>query len=482
MNSPEIKHQELRECDGCGKGKRYFTRKHRGMLFCATCYKRLFKRMKCPQCGSQGRIYSKDENAVCIRCERDKPCVRCGKSSYEIGKLTPYGPACNSCSVHFREEKKCERCGAFSKRLSRYPKYGINESICPKCANAIRGNCESCRRNRILEISDDGKKLCSKCRDQGNISCPSCGKKYPAGYGNRCEDCYYRNLLSRKTAINLEAIESEEIKSLLSHYSTWLVREYKAKKASYVINRHFKFFAEVDSKWGHLPDYKDLLHYFSAEGLRHFRTVIRFLSETNQIEVNESMKNTDSEWRRIESIVQEFERTTPEGRIIKEYSVRLRELLEQNSIKINTVRVYLRAAANLIHSSKSVPPAQTDVDQYILSAPGQKASLNKFISYLNETHGSDRLFSPNAPKTAKQHSKRMEKKLIRLLEDAGNEASYSNPEILAAALGYYHGLKITSTVADQLTTSDTDGGIIVMINNREYWLPQVDLRFLGLDP
>lgn len=34
--------------------------------------------------------------------KKTHPCIRCGKGTYSIGKITNYGPACKSCAPYFK--------------------------------------------------------------------------------------------------------------------------------------------------------------------------------------------------------------------------------------------------------------------------------------------------------------------------------------------------------------------------------------------
>ena len=92
-------------CDDCGARNGRIARVYKGIRYCPTCYKRMFKRRMCTGCGNFARLPIRIPEAVCRTCERRKPCVRCGRISDSIGKLTPYGPACKPCAPYFREPR-----------------------------------------------------------------------------------------------------------------------------------------------------------------------------------------------------------------------------------------------------------------------------------------------------------------------------------------------------------------------------------------
>ena len=179
-------------CDECGRGDRKVTRVHRGERFCDVCYVRLFKRRICPKCGNFARLPVFDPGAVCLKCEADLPCARCGRAEYRTGLRTPYGPACAGCARYFKDPEPCGACGTPSRWLTGQRNSGDGLRLCPRCARVDHGTCRACRRHRPLEDAGDGRRLCRSCRELGEIPCPECGRPMPAGRGGRCEDCYWR--------------------------------------------------------------------------------------------------------------------------------------------------------------------------------------------------------------------------------------------------------------------------------------------------
>lgn len=116
-------------CDECGRKVAKLTRVYRGHGYCATCYARVFKTRPCSKCHVLARLHKKEANAICRRCEHMQPCVRCGKFNRPVGKITPYGPVCNACAVHFREARPCPLCGRSCRRLSRLSRLGSDLQI-----------------------------------------------------------------------------------------------------------------------------------------------------------------------------------------------------------------------------------------------------------------------------------------------------------------------------------------------------------------
>ena len=372
------------QCDECGRHNITVARKHKSLRFCAACYKRTFNHKPCPKCQKTKRLYDFDSDAICINCERAKPCIRCGSKEYKIGKKTEYGPVCKNCSSYFREPKPCASCGILSQRLSTYKKFNVSQPICPKCANKYRGCCDRCKRHRDLIETRNGEKICKTCDQHGYIICPNCQSLYPSGYGKRCKQCYYESLFSKRFDLNISCIQSNAIKSIFSEFSEWLLRNYKIRKAATVINKHLIFFQSVDSEWGHLPSQKDLLNHFGAEGLRHHRTVMKYLAEECRYILSERQKRDHSDLLKIKKFTDNFKGSKECSLILASYRNTLLSSISEEKIKVHTARLYLNAAKGLLE--RGWPTSNSFLYQYLQCSPGQKASVTKFVIYLRRNY------------------------------------------------------------------------------------------------
>lgn len=81
----------MKDCSQCGKSVIKYHRIYKGEGYCHTCYVRVFKLLPCSKCGEIHRLYYKEEQAICEACRHNKPCIRCGKEGYEIGKSQRMG-------------------------------------------------------------------------------------------------------------------------------------------------------------------------------------------------------------------------------------------------------------------------------------------------------------------------------------------------------------------------------------------------------
>ncbi|WP_459178177.1 hypothetical protein, partial [Neisseria chenwenguii] len=158
----------MKDCSQCGKSVAKYHRVFKDDGYCTTCYAREFKLKPCAKCGEVHRLPRKIKDAVCDKCRTDKPCIRCSKQEYHLGKLTQYGPVCNSCAHYFREKKACDDCGMLTTRLSRLDKSGKGKQLCPCCYTAAKGyqTCPKCKKYRLLVETGDSM-ICKKCATQG---------------------------------------------------------------------------------------------------------------------------------------------------------------------------------------------------------------------------------------------------------------------------------------------------------------------------
>lgn len=183
------------ECGQCGRDTPKAKRVYKGLRYCANCYGRIFRHRLCSQCGNLIRLPINESKPICQKCTLDKPCVRCNKETYRIGKLTEYGPVCASCARYFKKPENCDLCGELSFHLARNLKISPDQRLCPKCRRKDFDSCQSCRRYRVLKSAPDGQMLCNPCLEDGSVKCLQCGQQKPAGYGKVCQECYWQNEL-----------------------------------------------------------------------------------------------------------------------------------------------------------------------------------------------------------------------------------------------------------------------------------------------
>lgn len=465
-------------CDECGRSVTKIHRNYNGHRYCAACYAREFKRRECSKCGKVARILKSHATALCMKCEYDQPCIRCGKAKYKLGKITAYGPACKACSVYFRKAEPCEMCGALSKRLTRSKELGHPHRVCTRCATAHYGTCQACSRYRKLQPNEQQLLVCKKCFQFGEVICPECQETMPAGYGYRCPRCYWIDLLEKRITLNGAAFYSKAITRHFQLFGKWLQNRVGAQKAAITIHNYFDFFCEIDKKWGKIPDYTALLEHFGVAKLRQSLLPMQWMEESGVIAIDHKAKKEDSERRRIATILDKFASNSTEQTLLDSYLNYLLARLKQGKTTLRSIRLALTPAAallSLIASTEPIKhlPNQDDLNRYLSKKPGQRAAIHGFIRYLQNSHNLE-IELPSARDTKVAHTRRknLEATLLTLMQQ-GDGSEASKRKWLLTALPYFHGLSQPTTQAilkHGMTTLQNDG-ITLCWNSFEYWVP-----------
>lgn len=458
-------------CADCGREMVKAKKVYRGRRYCATCYPRLFKPRQCPRCGHMARLPAFDTLAVCTKCFSTRACVRCKRVGRPVGKLTPYGPACNSCAHYFNEPGVCEVCGALSTRLTNTAIGGQVRSCCPRCANTSAATCQRCHRYRVLVVSKSGVSQCKRCSEIGEIACSACGNAMPAGYGHQCWDCYWSRTYRKRLELNVEGFSSEIFRSEFRAYGDWLIGCVGANKAAISINRHMVFFVEMAEKWEHLPSYAELLAFFGADRLRRAQLPVRWMVEQRSLEVSEEVKLNYTEQRRIADILSSV--SPGELRqMIDGYYDHLKAKTGGHEISWRSMRLALRSAANLLricNESSNLMPSTTDLKLLLARTPGVLASVTGFVNYLNRSQDLNIDIKQSRDDAIRLMRKNLEHELLGLIREASDGADIIQRWV-PAALGYFHGL--TKFKQFSITVkSNVDGGMIVEVGLYEYWIP-----------
>lgn len=468
-------------CDDCGRSMQKAHRIHKGRRYCVTCYSRVFKRRLCPKCGCYAQLPKDDPNAVCRKCEKAKPCVRCGKAEYEIGRITPYGPVCNACAPHFRKPDPCENCGGPSARLTRVVRLGGDKRLCPKCARADHGTCPACRRHRLLQEGPDGRMLCKACAELGEVPCPSCGKPMPAGRGKSCEACYWANAFRKRLAMDQAALAGRIIREAFGEFGEWLLAKVGSAKAAITIHRYLPFFMELDKRWNAIPSYQDLLQQFGAEGLRRVRLPMGWLSEMKGVTPDAEAREEDSERRRIDAILTSIPHGTLAAQALHGYRDELLKRLASGDTSIRSIRLAMRPAASLLTTSDAsghALPNKADLDKYLVNAPGQKAALTGFTNYLNRRYSLGLVPWVNERRVKATRKGKLEAEMMALIREANaTGVDGVQRKWVSVALEYFHGLPRTggTSVRDDQVAAEGDG-LSVSLDGRKYWIPRFSIN------
>lgn len=465
-------------CGECGARRVKIARIHKGVRYCQTCYKRLFKRRLCPGCGNFAKFPVHHAGAVCRACELRKPCVRCRRVGRKIGKLTPDGPACNSCAPYFREPKSCEACGEASTRLSRKTSLGHDLRVCQRCARGDHETCAACQRHRPLSESPDGRQLCAVCLEKGEIPCPKCSQPMPAGCGRQCWMCYWTELAIQRIKTNCDAFTSSALTNHFQAFGTWLIENVGGHKAALTIHKYLEFFLKIERRWQEIPDYETLLEHFSAGGLRRYLLPMRWMEERGLVTPDADAREADSDRRRIEASLDKFPEGSHARVILNGYHEHLMQRVERSVAALRSVRLAITPAVSLLTFGDlmgRMPPDQKALDGLLRQSPGQRAALSGFVSYLREKNGVDMTLPKRDLRRARrERRKKLEAKMMSLMRDGGTNLE-TTQRWLCVALAYFHDLPLKAgqkVGGDDITTDES--GMTVRVAGTSYWIPHLN--------
>lgn len=224
-------------------------------------------------------------------------------------------------------------------------------------------------------------------------------------------------------------------------FGSWALLELGPKAGALKINTYYKFFKELENVWQDVPPYVELLRHFSAEGLRRARVPMRWLSELDGLIVCAQARETDSEQRRVQGIMEQPREPWPQQLIVGYYRM-LQSRLAAGDISLRSTRLALRSASDLLGHSRLKAAAMVDqkaLDSYWRKSPGTVASVTGFIGYLNKVYSAGLNSRPDANWARQQKLAKRERELVELLPKRDETSDFESRWIVKA-LAYFHGL------------------------------------------
>lgn len=461
----------MKDCSQCGKSVAKYHRIYKGEGYCHTCYVRVFKLLPCSKCGEIHRLHYKEEQAVCEACCHNRPCIRCGKERYEIGKITAYGSVCNSCSPYFREKKPCGYCGVLSSKLTKTEKNGVGLSICHKCYRKEKGyeTCPQCHKNRLLIETEHGK-MCKKCHEVGLVDCQTCGIQIPAGMGSTCDSCGWWKRFNQRVHLLKFIIPAEQVRAAFIEFSQWLLQDIGNHKATLTIELYVPFFIEITRYWNELPSYEVILHHFKPKGLRKYLKVKQWLYIFYQGNIQDSKKIDLAEGCRIDALFAKISDQPIACEVLQGYRAELMARLDAGRTTLKSVRLALQPAVGLLLKSNELP-TQSKVGQYLAERLGQRAALTGFINYLNREYDLKLVCKYDEKEKIQAQQRKMkslENEIIAFLIKSREE---SNPiyiiDWIGISMKYFHSCTFRTSSKFEIK----QGQCVVFQDGKDYVLP-----------
>lgn len=459
-------HTQPNTCSICDKTP--VKRKYQGEYYCANCYTQWFKRKTCKRCNQIKRIHLNGE--ICLNCERLTDCVRCSKQAgtFEIGKITDYGAVCNACYLYFREEKACFECGNLSRNLSRTPLANHNELLCLSCYRKYSfATCKNCHRHR--KINNQDLRLCKKCAENLTSTCPKCKNDMPSGYGNVCPNCARRTLMFNLIRLNTHLFRHKPIKTAYKKFLFWYMRKCGISVALHKGSDFVSFFMDCDDNWQDIPAYSDLVTHFKPNGLRANLTVLRWLLDTNQVVIDEALKDDLAEMQRIQSLFNKLKESVP---CIASYYKLLQRRYDDGKTSLKSVRLALQPAIDLIsYNDIADYPTQNQLNDYLADKSGQIAAITGFINHLKSVYHRELEIDGKLIKQMKV--KRLKKYCSQRLIELYKKPSLTeneHMELVHVALYTLHGVEIKKPRLDGIF--QFNGVAYYQSKEKDYFLPQ----------
>ncbi|QBR34346.1 hypothetical protein E3Z29_01415 [Pseudomonas sp. S150] len=296
----------------------------------------------------------------------------------------------------------------------------------------------------------------------------------PAGRKSECENCAWGKSFDRRALIHVAVFDNVSTRQRFKEFCQWLKDHMGPHKAALKLRHYEPFFLFLDAHSVGVPSYAFLLEHFGAERLRRMQTPMLWLNTRYGVVADEQLRKEHSEKRRIQEMIE----STPAGLgldTLQGYRAYL--LLKQGdgSTSLGSVRLSLRAAKNVLASAShqfDTLPTQKTVTTYLTQTPGQQATAQGFISYLNRTHGLSLTTELSERAVARAKNHKLEAKLYDLYSTAGEGEDYERTWI-KAALMLLHGVRNVNkkTLAYSAIVMQGVAGFEVLLNTKTYWVP-----------
>ncbi len=260
-----------------------------------------------------------------------------------------------------------------------------------------------------------------------------------------------------------------------SEFGEWLHTEVGPGKAARSINRYLTFFTEIEEHWQGLPDYAELLRHFSAGGLRRVLLPMKWLALAYGIIPDPRMREEDSERRRIKQLLAGIPQTTELNTALRLYWKHLEARIQSGKLTLRSARLALRPAVSLVQISSQAGenlPSQSSVDHYLLSAPGQRATLTGFITFLNGQYTLALNSTVDSRRVETVRRKKLEAEMLSLMRDPPQGAE-GEKRWLSISLAYFHGMphSVAKELDDDNVSGNLDGSFTIHWGGLEYWVP-----------
>lgn len=444
------------DCDGCKEPLLTWDYRYQGNHYCRQCYDRLFKINICLICGKLKKIFIDLVVPVCKICQvKDKPCIRCGKIEYTPGKITAFGPVCNSCAKYFREYGQCSVCNRVSHNVAnRTLSDGHKEMLCQSCYCKTLPICSRCGKQRKAYLYDKNEKaVCHICSLEGERICSQCGARFPAGKGRLCSDCTYQNTYRRRLDFGRNAL-SIYMSEVFVGFGEWLIERRGIQYTVVSIHRYLRYFLRLDhlaQEIGRIPNYVEVVERLTVQETRANLLVTIFLDQIGVIRIDKVIQEEYSNLDMIHRYLDRFEEGAWAHIVLEKYMAYLYAKLDSGKTTIRSIRLSIGAATNLLSYSKELSEdvlTDNGLCGYLWKYPGQRSTLSGFVIFMQRSyHLPLKLPGKEFPILEAPYASHMQLKqrLIDILRERHQSQEYENA-LIKIAIEYFHGISIPKYV------------------------------------
>jgi hypothetical protein len=274
--------------------------------------------------------------------------------------------------------------------------------------------------------------------------------------------------------INGELIESAAYQAAFKAFSKWLLVSVGANKAAITISKYPIFFREIEKRWPTFPSHANLLMAFGADYLRRFRKVVSWIHTECGMDLDEQAKKRIAEEQRIGRILDRVPRFSPAHGLVIRFSEQQWSRYLRGDISLLTVRLSLTPAVGFLAVYQFRQPTTKSLAKYLKDAPGQRASITRFIGFLNSECDYNIRF-PRASHTEKMRRVALEKKLVSIMAHGRYEIDFLSWCILA--LEFFHKLRLTKTsLKFGCVICFETGGCLIEYGQENYFVPMQSNR------
>jgi len=469
------------QCDRCHNLLTNWDYRYKGLHYCRPCYDSLFKLRICSVCSKNKMIFTKLQIPICKICQvKDAPCIRCGKKEYPFGKITKDGSVCLNCSKYFREYKKCTVCNTESYTVYQRTIKNDIQLICSTCYNKTLPICIRCHKQRkAFSFNEKHQPICKICTELDDKRCIKCDTLFPAGVGNICQACTYKNSLNKRAQFGLKSLSSYNAK-LFYEFSYWLAQRRGFLFASTALKNYYPMFLAID-KYAQVleryPSYKELLEKFTSSMLNKHSLVITFLNEKKILKIDLNIKEEYANRNKITKDLCTFPIGSYRSKILHAYYETLHYKYTQKKTTIRSIRLALTPAVKFLEYTTQTDEktiSNQSLNDYLWVYAGQKSAITGFISFLNKKYNLILEIPKEKIKFKRPNKSKAQLKQAYIGALRNNENSqYAKHNLLVLSIEYLHDIAVHKNIILPLhgVKQKKDGDCYIRLGSKEFYLP-----------